>query len=151
MRPLGLILAILSASLIASYPEYAVATVFSNTNTASQILDLAIILALLAVIIGVAEEYYAGADLDDLEKFIQGASWAVVAGMRETSGRSGPPATTGSKNAQFWQALGIPQGSPSPPPPPPPEAGRYCPSCGQGNAAASAFCSRCGKPLPSPP
>lgn len=27
---------------------------------------------------------------------------------------------------------------------------RYCPSCGAGNARASAFCQKCGKPLPPP-
>lgn len=27
-------------------------------------------------------------------------------------------------------------------------AERYCPACGAGNARASAFCSKCGKPLP---
>ena len=31
------------------------------------------------------------------------------------------------------------------------QADRYCPSCGQGNARASAFCAKCGKPLPPPP
>jgi hypothetical protein len=35
--------------------------------------------------------------------------------------------------------------------PPGAPADRYCPSCGQGNSRASAFCVRCGKPLPPPP
>jgi len=43
----------------------------------------------------------------------------------------------------------------APPQPPTPsqtvQAERYCPSCGQGNARASAFCAKCGKPLPPPP
>lgn len=50
--------------------------------------------------------------------------------------------------------------APPPPPPPtpppvsasPPTAGeRFCTSCGAGNARSSAFCNRCGKPLPPPP
>ena len=27
---------------------------------------------------------------------------------------------------------------------------RYCPACGQPNAASAAFCNRCGKPMPPP-
>jgi len=30
-------------------------------------------------------------------------------------------------------------------------AERYCPACGAGNARVSAFCARCGRPLPPPP
>jgi len=82
-----------------------------------------------------------------------------------------PPLTapTGSRDAQFWQALGYHTDTtpPSPPPPPPTQAvpaqavpaqavpaqaaERYCPSCGSGNARASAFCESCGKPLPAHP
>lgn len=50
---------------------------------------------------------------------------------------------------------------PSPPPPPvsypapaaaaAPPAERYCPSCGAGNLRVSAFCHKCGRPLPPPP
>lgn len=32
-----------------------------------------------------------------------------------------------------------------------PAAERYCPSCGAGNLRVSAFCHKCGKPLPPPP
>lgn len=50
-----------------------------------------------------------------------------------------------------------PTSSLAPPPPPPAQAvpaqvaERYCPSCGAGNARASAFCESCGKPLPPRP
>ncbi len=44
----------------------------------------------------------------------------------------------------------LPTQAQPPPPPPAPAAEKYCPACGQGNARASAFCSRCGKPLPPP-
>ena len=30
-------------------------------------------------------------------------------------------------------------------------ADRFCPVCGSGNQRASAFCQKCGKPLPPPP
>lgn len=61
---------------------------------------------------------------------------------------------------QAYMAPPPPNGWPPPPtsvPPasiPPqsssPAADRYCPSCGGGNARASAFCESCGKPLPPP-
>ena len=58
-----------------------------------------------------------------------------------------PPATpfTSPPNPVFSPNAPYP-----PPPPPPPPAGRYCPSCGRGNARAASFCQGCGKPLPAP-
>jgi hypothetical protein len=44
-----------------------------------------------------------------------------------------------------------PTWAPAPPPPPTPAAERFCTSCGAGNLRASAFCQKCGKPLPPPP
>lgn len=42
--------------------------------------------------------------------------------------------------------------TPTPPVPvPAATAERYCPVCGQGNSRSSAFCVRCGRPLPPPP
>ena len=37
------------------------------------------------------------------------------------------------------------------PPPPPVPGERYCAACGAANLRASAFCHKCGKPLPPPP
>ncbi len=54
--------------------------------------------------------------------------------------------------AQANRAAYPPQYAPIPAPPPAPSAGeRFCPVCGQGNLRASAFCAKCGKPLPPPP
>lgn len=44
-----------------------------------------------------------------------------------------------------------PSYAPPPPPPPPTAPDRFCESCGGRNARDSAFCDRCGKPLPPPP
>ncbi|MGI0132634.1 MAG: hypothetical protein ACREDK_06035 [Thermoplasmata archaeon] len=40
---------------------------------------------------------------------------------------------------------------PSAPSPAGSAAERYCASCGSGNTRVSAFCQKCGKPLPPPP
>lgn len=76
-----------------------------------------------------------------------------------------PKATTmDTQNAQFRQALGY-RVDPIPTQPitqPPTQAAPtqavpaqavegYCPSCGGGNAKASAFCESCGRPLPARP
>jgi drug/metabolite transporter (DMT)-like permease len=50
---------------------------------------------------------------------------------------------------------GLTPGRPFPPTPtglPPPAEGtvRYCVSCGQPNPLVSAFCNKCGKPMPKP-
>jgi len=119
MRPLGLILAVLSAALVVSYPEYALAAAFSNSNVPGDILLLAILLAVLAVLVGIAEEYYAGADVDDVGKFIQGLSLATIAAARET--RGGPLS--------------------------PPSAVPTCRSCGAVVSTDARFCSGCGRPV----
>ena len=53
--------------------------------------------------------------------------------------------------AQANRAAYPPQYAPIPAPPPAPSAGEWFrPVCGQGNLRASAFCAKCGKPLPPP-
>jgi hypothetical protein len=69
----------------------------------------------------------------------------------------GEPTATAMRNVVYFH--------PPPHPPPPPGAvpgyapptgivpaiavERYCPACGAGNLRASAFCHRCGRPLPT--
>ena len=52
--------------------------------------------------------------------------------------------------AYYQQPLQYAPPGPVSQPSPSPPADRYCPVCGAGNARVSAFCSRCGKPLPPP-
>lgn len=56
----------------------------------------------------------------------------------------------GQPSPQYGQPSPPAAYPPTPAPAPPPAAERYCPSCGTGNSRASAFCAKCGKPLPPP-
>jgi hypothetical protein len=116
MRPLGLILAILAGSLIVSYPVYALATAFSNSNTPQDIFILTIVLAGAAVIVGMFEEYSAGVDVEDVQKSIDRSSRVIVAAMAQTSDRSLSPAPGALKCASCSAVA--------------PPGSRFCTVCG---------------------
>lgn len=58
------------------------------------------------------------------------------------------PGATLQPQPLFVQPMAYVQTVPVAPASPPAE--RYCPVCGAGNTRASAFCTKCGKPLPPP-
>lgn len=52
--------------------------------------------------------------------------------------------------SQYSAPVASPLGQPVPPWAGPTPTERFCTSCGVGNFRSSAFCTRCGKPLPPP-
>jgi hypothetical protein len=123
VRPLGIVLSIVSATIVLSYPWY------SQSSSVWLLLGIGILLMVAAIIAAVLEDENQDADAARLVK-------ATEANAVEISRLTF--AILSSKGA-------------SPPPPPPQAAERYCPSCGAGHARGSAFCDRCGNPLPPSP
>ena len=139
VRPLGIVLAIVSGTLVLSFPYFQYGYSQVSTTLPSDVLIVAAVMMALAIGIAAIESWSQGEDADRMAK-------AAEAGATALS----QLAYTSLNSARVPSPPTAPSATPQNPPAPPPGGVRYCPWCGAGNAPSSAYCNRCSRPLPAP-
>ncbi len=142
VRPLGIVLAIASGTLILSYPFFDFGYSQVSSELPSEMLIIAGALMVVAIIVAAFESWDQNDDADRLANATEESARAIsrVADtilIATRSPASVPPSPL----------LAPP---PEPSATPSPTGERFCPWCGTASARSSAFCNRCGRPLPHP-